>query len=146
MSLSDTATEHSAMQQVMAKQIAANTRKTRDVQSMRKGWRNHRKIRTAKLTPIRMDGVSVDEPRRKGPSLQVDTYYSPSSSRSHSPARTDSTSGSRPTSGTPREDLNEINKIKLNTSRDEKKTASEDKAGTPARIRSFASRRKNAFI
>lgn len=77
-----------------------------------------------------------------GPSLQVDTYYSPSSSRSHSPARTDSTSGSRPTSGTPREDLNEINKIKLNPSRDEKKTASEDRAGTPARIRSFASRRK----
>lgn len=80
-----------------------------------------------------------------GPSLQVrqvDTYHSASSSRSHSPARTDSTSGSRPTSGTPREEMNKINKIKINTARDEKRTASEDRAGTPARSRSLANRRK----
>ena len=80
-----------------------------------------------------------------GPSLQafqVDMYHSPSSSRSHSPARTDSTSGSRPTSGTPREDLNEINKVKINTARDEKRTASDDRAGTASRIRSLANRRK----
>lgn len=80
-----------------------------------------------------------------GPSLHVspvDTYHSASSSRSHSPARTDSTSGSRPTSGTLRVELNEINKIKTNTGRDEKRTASEDRAGTPARSRLLANRRK----
>ena len=72
----------------------------------------------------------------------VDTFHSASSSRSHSPARTDSTSGSRPTSGTQREELNEINEIKTNHGRDEKRTAREDRAGTHARSRFLANRRK----
>ena len=78
------------------------------------------------------------------PSLQViqrDIFYSPSSSRSHSPARTDSTSGSRPTSGTPGK-LNEVNKMKTNRAKQEKGTAREDRVGTPSRLRSLANRRK----
>lgn len=78
--------------------------------------------------------------------LQTDKYYSPSSSRSHSPARTDSTSGSRPTSGTytPREDLNQINKSQINTVRDEKRTAYEGvRTSTPSRLRSLPNRRKS---
>lgn len=143
MSWSDTAGENSTMQQVMAKQIAANTRRL--VMSKHAQKVEESPLIKTKLTPVRADGVSVDEQRLKGPSLHVspvDTYHSASSSRSHSPARTDSTSGSRPTSGTLRVELNEINKIKTNTGRDEKRTASEDRAGTPARSRLLANRRK----
>lgn len=38
--------------------------------------------------------------------------------------------------------MNEINKIKINNARDEKRTASEDRAGIPARSRSLANRRR----
>lgn len=140
---SDTAGENSTMQQVMAKQIAANTRRL--VMSKHAQKVEESPLIKTKLIPVRADGVSVDEQRLKGPSLQVspvDTYHSASSSRSHSPARTDSTSGSRPTSGTPREELSEINKIKISNGRDEKRAASEDRAGTPTRSRLFANRRK----
>ncbi|XP_078356429.1 uncharacterized protein LOC144641257 isoform X2 [Oculina patagonica] len=143
MSWSDTGGENSATQQVMAKQIAANTRRL--VMSKHAQKVEESPLIKTKLTPVRVDGLSVDEPRIKGPSLKtlrVDSYHSASSSRSHSPARTDSTSGSRPTSGTPREDLNEINKIKINNARDEKRTVGEDRAGTPSRLRSHANRRK----
>jgi len=143
MSWTDTTPDHdSNMQLVMAKQIAANTRRLVMSKHSQK-VEEPPKIRT-KLTPVVSDGVSVDEPRGKGSSLQViqpDTYSS-SSSRSHSPTRTDSTSGSRPTSGTQRKNFDEINKIKTNTAKAENRTAGEDRAGTPSSVRSLSNRRK----
>jgi len=74
--------------------------------------------------------------------LPVDMHHSASSSRSHSPARTDLTPGIRPRSWTPGEELNEIIKLNMHNARDEKRAASEDRAGTPARSRSLANLRK----
>lgn len=145
MSWSDTTTDNSVMQNAMAKQIAANTRRL--VMSKHAQKVEESPLIRSKLKSVVIDGLPVDEPRKKGPHLQVirpDIYYSPSSSCSHSPARTDSTSGSRPTSGTPREDWNVINKLKTNRTKEEKRTIDEDRAGTPARIRSFANRRKTS--
>lgn len=144
MSLTDAATDHSAMQLVMAKQIAANTRRL--VMSKHSQKVEESPLIGLRVIPTVYDGGSVNEPRGEvGPSLQVlqpDTYYSPSSSRSHSPTRTDSTSGSRPTSGTPREDFREIKRTNAVTTTAEKRNASEDRTGTPSRIRSLANRRK----
>lgn len=143
MSWSDTTTDTTVMQYVMAKQIAANTRRLVVSKHAQKVEESPPIV--TKLTPVRVGGLSVDQPRIKGSSLQVlstDAYYSPSSSRSHSPARTDSTSGSRPNSGT--YTLKEKNDIQIKTVRDERKSTNETvRVGTPSRLRSLPNRRKS---
>lgn len=142
-SRSETVTDTSAMQYVMAKQIAANTRRL--VVSKHAQKVEESSLIVTKLTPDRVGGLSLEQPSIKGSSLQVlptDNYYSPSSSRSHSPARTDSTSGSRPNSGT--YTAKEKSDVQIRAVQDEKKSTSETvRVDTPSRLRSLPNRRKS---
>lgn len=124
--MSDSSADNASMQLVMAKQIAANTRRL--VMSKHAQKVEEAPLIRTRLNPDASIGVFADESVEKGsstPMVQPDTSTSPSSSRSQSPLQTNNS----------RKDSNKLKRSNATASTYEKRTANDGRAGTLFRIR-----------
>lgn len=134
--MSDSSSDNSAMQLIMAKQIAANTRRL--VLSKHAQMVEESPLIRIKLLPDTSLSMSADKPHVKAwsnvPVVQPGSSISPSSSRSQSPPRTNS--------GSSRDEFSKLKRSNATVSSYTRNAARNDRTETPSRPKPIANRRK----